>query len=1036
MSSPQTATPFGRYLLIKRLALGGMAELFLAHKPPDPTLVVIKRILPYLSEEPEFVQMFLDEARIAAQLHHPNIVQVHELGKEGDNIFICMEYVEGVDLRRVLAEEHKFGASMPYGVAAKICAAIAAGLDHAHFSRGVDGRPLELIHRDVSPQNVMISYDGRVKLVDFGIAKAGAFMERSKPGVIKGKFLYLSPEQILQERLDHRADIYALGVMLYEITTGKQPFHRPTTEGILYAIRYEEAAPPHLVRPDYPEALSRIVMRCLVKDRTQRYQRASEVRDDLQAFLASGVLKQSLDVAGYIARLLGEKEERTVLHIPPAKRAGRHEATLPLPALRTPLPPPVPDLPEDTAARTLPLADVEDTAARTLPLTEDTASRTLPLAGDEDTGARTLPLGGTASQPRGPSALTPVGLVSRPPARRPTAEAAALRAWDAEEKEPETQMALPRDLPLGRDDDEDDDGESTAVGTMPGAPAPRRHLEPVFEDEAWDEEAQDEDEDADSTVPLRARRPRPVTPTPARRNGPPEATARSGPGERGASDRSRRPSSGVAMPRGSGASDDPFAPSPRRTPPSASEGRATTPAPRRTGMASADDGRSEPLSSGPRRMGDDARSEPLSSGPRRMGDDGRSEPLSSGPRRMGDDARSEPLSSGPRRMGDDGRSEPLSSGPRRMGDDGRSEPLSSGARRMGDDGRTEPLSSGPRRMGDDGRVSQPPGPRRPGSASSDANRAAPPSGPGARNVRPPPRPAPEDDERFNTDPGPSGVSLTDPTPVTTGDPDDDESTIGFQAPRRPPPRRAVRAPVDEDEAYDDEGPDTLDASGAPRRSRTVLFVAGAVLVAVLCLGLAWMMGLFSPDAQSPPAPMKGPPVGGPARPGPQGSAPVKAPAPPAPAEAAPAKSPDAALADSATQPKSPPDAALADSATQPKPVAPASTEPAAMTADGGLAVASAVARAATAPAREAAPPADPPPPATVEVRFEAPVKTVLGRPGGGKLPINQVVALAPGPLRVQYTCPGKRAPRGIETYNVRPVTGELQTLRVPCPRRR
>ncbi|MFP2901468.1 serine/threonine-protein kinase, partial [Corallococcus sp. 4LFB] len=275
MSSPQTATPFGKYLLIKRLALGGMAELFLAHKPPDPTLVVIKRILPYLSEEPEFVQMFLDEARIAAQLHHPNIVQVHELGKEGDNIFICMEYVEGVDLRRVLVEEHKFGASMPYGVAAKICAAIAAGLDHAHFSRGVDGRPLELIHRDVSPQNVMISYDGRVKLVDFGIAKAGAFMERSKPGVIKGKFLYLSPEQIMQERLDHRADIYALGVMLYEITTGKQPFHRPTTEGILYAIRSEEAAPPHLVRPDYPEALSRIVMRCLVKDRTQRYQRAS-----------------------------------------------------------------------------------------------------------------------------------------------------------------------------------------------------------------------------------------------------------------------------------------------------------------------------------------------------------------------------------------------------------------------------------------------------------------------------------------------------------------------------------------------------------------------------------------------------------------------------------------------------------------------------------------------------------------------------------------------------------------------------------------
>ncbi|MBN8231571.1 protein kinase [Corallococcus macrosporus] len=943
MSSPQTATPFGRYLLIKRLALGGMAELFLAHKPPDPTLVVIKRILPYLSEEPEFVQMFLDEARIAAQLHHPNIVQVHELGKEGDNIFICMEYVEGVDLRRVLLEEHKFGASMPYGVAAKICAAIAAGLDHAHFSRGVDGRPLELIHRDVSPQNVMISYDGRVKLVDFGIAKAGAFMERSKPGVIKGKFLYLSPEQIMQERLDHRADIYALGVMLYEITTGKQPFHRATTEGILFAIRYEEPTAPHLVRPDYPEALSRIVMRCLVKDRTQRYQRAADVRRDLEAFLASGVLKQSLDVTGYIARLLGEKEERTVLHIPPAKRAGRHDATLPLPSLRTPLPPPVPDLPEDTAARTLPLADAEDTAARTLPLTEDTAARTLPL--DEDTGARTLPLGGTASQPRGPSALTPVGLVARPPARRPTAEAAALRAWDAEEGEPETQMALPRDLPTGHRDNDDEDGESTAVGTMPGAPAPRRHLEPVFEAEAWDDDAQEEDEDADSTVPLRARRPRAVAPAPARRGGPPEPTARSGPsGERGASDRARRPSSGVAVPRAPGASEDPFAPTPRRTPSHLADDRASTPppAPRRAGMASSDDGRSEPLSSGPRRMGDDGRSEPLSSGPRRMGDDGRS----------------------------------------------------------------EPLSSGPRRMGDEGRLSQPPGPRRGASPSSDANRSTPPGGSGARNARPPLKPSPEDDERFHTDPGPSAVSLTDPTPVTTGDPDDDESTIGFQAPRRPP-RRAVRAPVEVDEPYDDEGPDTLDASGARKRSRMgVLLVVGVVLVAVLGLGLAWMMGLFGPEAQAPPAPMKGPPVGGPPRPGPQGAAPAKDPSPGVPDEALAPKPADPVLADTATTP------------------------------DAGVAVAAVGSEVAAPPAVETAAPVEPPPPATVEVRFDAPVRTVLGRPGGGKLPINQVVALAPGPLRVQYTCPGKRAPRGIETYNVRPVTGELQTLRVPCRRRR
>ncbi|MFL5346322.1 MAG: protein kinase domain-containing protein [Hyalangium sp.] len=326
-NSPQTAIPFGKYVLIKRLAVGGMAELFLAQEPPKPELVVLKRILPYLSEEPEFVQMFLDEARIAAQLHHPNIVQVYELGKLDNTIFIAMEFVEGVDLRRVVQEESKFGATVPYGVAAAICSQVAEGLDYAHFSKGVDGVPLELIHRDISPQNVMIAYSGRVKIVDFGIAKAGTYVNRSKPGVIKGKFLYLSPEQVAQDKLDHRADIFALGTMMYEITTGKSPFAKPTTEGILYAIRSEDPSPPHLLKDDYPTELSRIIMRCLVKDRSQRYQRASEVQADLDALLTSGGIRQSTDIPEYIARLMGEEEERTVLHIPVAASAGRKEAT-------------------------------------------------------------------------------------------------------------------------------------------------------------------------------------------------------------------------------------------------------------------------------------------------------------------------------------------------------------------------------------------------------------------------------------------------------------------------------------------------------------------------------------------------------------------------------------------------------------------------------------------------------------------------------------------------------------------------------------
>jgi len=477
VSSPQTATPFGNYLLIKRLAVGGMAELFLSQRPPDPELVVLKRILPYLSEEPEFVQMFLDEARIAAQLHHPNIVQVHELGKEGDNIFIAMEYVEGVDLRRVMAEESKFGATVPYGVAARICSQVAAGLDYAHHSRGVDGRPLELIHRDVSPQNVMIGYDGRVKLVDFGIAKAGAFMERSKPGVIKGKFLYLAPEQVSQERLDHRADIFALGTMLYEITTGRQPFAKPTTEGILYAIRYEDPSPPHLLRDDYPPALSRIVMRCLTKDRAQRYQRASEVSDALEDFLASGILRQSLDVAEYICRLLGAEEERTILHIPVAKGLGRHDATVPLPGARRPQeaePPRRPSVLESTAP---------------------TLSTTSP----------------ESDLPPAPSAQLTPGLTARPTPRRVSRDAVPL-PFSSDEPEPATLMARPRDLPASRLEDDEDSEMSTAVSTTP---AGYRMAELVAEELDVG--------DGESTVPqrFRARDPhgRPAATPPVRRSG-------------------------------------------------------------------------------------------------------------------------------------------------------------------------------------------------------------------------------------------------------------------------------------------------------------------------------------------------------------------------------------------------------------------------------------------------------------------------------------------------------------------------------------
>ncbi len=304
-----------------------MAELYLAKDTKKDRLVVIKRILPYLAQEREFVQMFLDEARIASQLHHPNIITVYELGHLEGSIFIAMEYVEGVDLRKIFNEEQKRQGTVPPNITAWLTSKLCDGLHYAHNRTGADGKPLQIIHRDVSPQNLMIGYQGQVKLVDFGIAKAGAIMERSKPGVIKGKFLYLSPEQLSQERIDHRADIFALGTMMYELTVGKSPFYKATTEAVIYAIRAEEPPPPHLTRRDFPMGLSRIIMRCLQKDRSKRYQQAGEVHADLEAWMRTEARTTVEDVKHYVARLFGSDEERTSLFIPANARGPNDRVT-------------------------------------------------------------------------------------------------------------------------------------------------------------------------------------------------------------------------------------------------------------------------------------------------------------------------------------------------------------------------------------------------------------------------------------------------------------------------------------------------------------------------------------------------------------------------------------------------------------------------------------------------------------------------------------------------------------------------------------
>ncbi|MDY7230573.1 serine/threonine protein kinase [Hyalangium rubrum] len=279
---------FGKYRLIDRIAVGGMAEIFLAHQVDGEGLetpVVIKRIRPHLSKHATFVKMFLNEARLAAQLNHPNIVQIHDLGKIGENYFIAMEYIFGRDMRRVIPKAEEVGIQFPLVYALRIASDVCAGLHYAHQKVDLYGNPLNIVHRDVTPENIFVAFDGTVKVLDFGIAKATNQVEQTRAGELKGKLSYMSPEQCLGKPVDRRSDIFSVGVALYEWLTGFKLFTgesevvvmRSITEGKIYAPSYFKA--------DIPEPVEAILMKALEKDRDKRYQTAAEMRSAIDAFL-------------------------------------------------------------------------------------------------------------------------------------------------------------------------------------------------------------------------------------------------------------------------------------------------------------------------------------------------------------------------------------------------------------------------------------------------------------------------------------------------------------------------------------------------------------------------------------------------------------------------------------------------------------------------------------------------------------------------------------------------------------------------------
>ncbi|MEM6990821.1 MAG: serine/threonine-protein kinase [Myxococcota bacterium] len=299
-------TVMGRYELLHRLAMGGMAELYVARQSGIggfERTVVLKRVLPHLVEDPEFTRMFVDEARIAASLDHPNIAQVTDIDEQDGECFFAMEYVHGRNLLQLL-KESRDGLALSFAL--QIISAVAAGLHHAHEALGSDGRPLGLVHRDVSPSNVMVGYNGAVKLTDFGIAKASARTSKTVAGSIKGKVGYMSPEQCRGDIVDRRSDIFSLGILLYEVSTGARAFYAPNDFAAMGRIARADYIPPSEIDDTFPGALEQIIARALAKDPDDRYPTADELRRELDSFAdAAGHTASGAELATFMTGLFG-----------------------------------------------------------------------------------------------------------------------------------------------------------------------------------------------------------------------------------------------------------------------------------------------------------------------------------------------------------------------------------------------------------------------------------------------------------------------------------------------------------------------------------------------------------------------------------------------------------------------------------------------------------------------------------------------------------------------------------------------------------
>ena len=417
------AQRLGRYELIQRIAVGGMAEVYRAYAvgPGDfRKLVAIKRLLPQHALDPQLLRMFLDESRLMARFAHPNLPHVLDVndGSGHEVPFFVMEHVAGVDLRDILRAA---GGPLPLEQIVALASGVAAGLHHAHELGSEDGRPLEIVHRDVSPSNILVSFDGGVKVTDFGVAKWQQQKSFTYQGQLKGKFAHMSPEQCRAEPLDRRSDVFALGTLLYEMATGHPPFRADSEFELLSRIVSQDAPPPG---SDVAPELAAIIMRCLARDRAGRYATAQEVQLAIEAFAREQRLNVSpVGLGAYVASLFGERVAAWRATAGGPRGEAIPEKVPALPSVRTATDTFALEATQVSASEPLPAGEAAATASEFVPLPPPVAPKRGGLmVGAAGTAVLLLALGGYAvlaptrgPVPRAPAANQAVAAPTAPP---------------------------------------------------------------------------------------------------------------------------------------------------------------------------------------------------------------------------------------------------------------------------------------------------------------------------------------------------------------------------------------------------------------------------------------------------------------------------------------------------------------------------------------------------------------------------------------------------------------------------------------------